>query len=1018
MPNIKIWSQILNMDDFIGTFPGGTAQGDECSIPDVYGRAIQFRLALKDSHEQKISTNEVNVWRGLITLLALQNYYDFPIEWEKVALSEGKDVFSKSLKLIPSNFSIFSQKNQQWNGTDFYVLKWNTGDGTADDICLYSPATLLYPVADWREKFPKFLNVEWFDQGGFIAPEQVLLESDKKIVAFWLGNIIQQIQSEVNEYPDNEMALMVVRLCNRYLEDLGFDLVTNKLVTKDLSSLALKAFSANNDELKPALGVLSESVEVTLTFDKTTVPAKSLFSDQVCCFYNPADVLFHLCSYKDNYVVTGVDEKDQFCAFLPLHFKMREYCSPYSLAQGISMSKIKKIKNTYIRVKVKLPNEVGMDMVKDYRLVETGPAQKDEAFFYSEDKSSQTGSPQVPLVAVWPNKVCDIWEKYYIMIEDNYRYGSLEVADVELESTSKYVVKTKYVPDAIPIALNRDEKQISIGMITLPVIVTREATQADISAEVAVDFGTSSTRVFAKPSGKAKREIFITDDSPLIVISHGNERNMMRDYFIAPLHTPTKETASIEGANGINTHKKVFSIYKRHDNTPRGQIEPIIDGVIYQAQADEKLEDQFGNPYLNHLITDLKWGDTTNRAYYKAFLKQLCLHVMIELYEKDHVNKITWRYALPEIMSPQSKGNVKTVWENDVRQYLEDMTSQIKCDIAQTFETESEAASRYFLYDASGDANAEQGYLVVDIGGGSTDLALWQKTDGDRKMKWHDSVNVAGRSMFTRWVAKYLGDFEKEIDGKKGVFSHMVQDVAAAQAQDDINGARNALVDRILNFYGESLKKVYGEKCDGGEPGEWPLELRTEIVKGVALLMFALGCQSGKLAKEGILAVLDQPGTFVIAVGGQGSQILDWTAHAIENTSVAKKFFELGYKAVRGPKFSRTNIEVQSSNDPKEEVARGLLENWGRSPESNLEESLKKKAKEEQIKVDQLSQEQEYISLFSKFMDEYHKVFVDKYSLPHITEANMRDALNRYTGDGRSSLVRIFMEVFYMKLLT
>lgn len=1016
MPNTEIWSQILNMDDFIGTFPGGSAQGDECSIPDIYGRAIQFRLALKDSHEQKISTNEVNAWRGLITLLALQNYYDFPIEWEKVELPEGEDVFSKSLKLIPSNFSTFSQANRRWNGTDFYVLKWNTGDGTADDICLYSPATLLYPVADWREEFPKFLNVEWFDQGGFIVPEQVLLESDKKIVAFWLGNIIQQIQSEIVENQDNETALMVLHLCNRYLEDLGFDLMTKKLAEKDKSSLKLKALSAD-DEVRSALGMLNESVEVSLTFGETTVPAKSLFSDQVCCLYNPAGNPFHLCGYKDNYVVTGADKEDRLYAFLPLHFEMRKYCSPYSLTQEISMSKIKKSDNTYIRVKVRLPNGVGMDMVKDYRLVETGPAQKDEAFFYPEGKPSQTGSPQIPLVAVWPNKVCDIWEKYYIMIEDNYRYGSLEVADIELDGKSKYVVKTKYVPDAIPIALNSGGKQISIGMITLPVIATREATQADISAEVAVDFGTSSTRVFAKPSGKAKREIFITDGSPLIVISNGNERNIMRDYFIAPLHAPTEETASIEGANGINTHKKVFSIYKRHDNTPRGQIEPIIDGVIYQAQADEKLEDQGVKPHLNHLITDLKWGDTINRGYYKAFLKQLCLHVMIDLYERDHVNKITWRYALPEIMSPQSKEAVKGVWQNDVREYLEDMTSQIKCDIAQTFETESEAASRYFLYDAPGDANAEQGYLVVDIGGGSTDLALWQKTDGDRKMKWHDSVNVAGRSMFTRWVAKYLKDFEKEIDGKKGVFYHMVQDVAAAQAQDDINGARNALVDRILNFYGESLKKVYGEKCDGGEPGEWPLELRTEIVKGVALLMFALGCQSGKLAKEGILAVLDQPGTFVIAVGGQGSQILDWTAHAIENTSVAKKFFELGYTAVRGPRFSRTNIEVQSSNDPKEEVARGLLVNLGRSPENNLEENLKKKAKGDQIKVDHLSQEQEYTSLFSKFMDEYHEVFADKYSLPNITEANMRDALNRYTGDGRSSLVRIFMEVFYMKLL-
>lgn len=1000
MSNVEIWDQVLEIDNLISTFPGGSVQGDECSIPDVYGRAIQFCLGLKKAYTNVVSTEEVDVWRGLITLLALQDYYNFPIEWEEVNLQEDGNVFGESLKLVPSDFSIFSQPDRKWDGTVFYVLKWVKNNEISHDICLYSPATLLYPIADWRKEFPEFLDIEWFDQkGSFKAPEQVLLESDKKIVAFWLENMIRTIQPMVDPQGSNQMALMILGHCNQYLADLRV-----ALTKKDRLSLKPKSLS-EDPKKKSVLGGLINSVEVTLHFDQD-VSAKKLFSDQVCCFYNLEKNPFHLCSYKNNYIVKGKDGDEPLYAFLPLNPEMRKYCSRFGLAEGISMSQIKKGEDVYIRVRVSLFDEIGMDMMKDYRLIEEGEAQKNEAFFYAGGRTAQNGSNQLPLIAIWPNTICDIWKRYYIMIEDNYRYGSLEVADVELERQSKYVVKTKYVPDVIPIVLSRDGKKISIGIITLPMTVTGTKAQANISAEVAVDFGTSSIRVFAKASSaEKKREIFITDDSPLVVFSCGNKQTIMRDYFIAPTYAPAKEPSAKEN------YKKVFSIYKRNDYMLGEKIEPIVDGIIYQAQADERLEDNSGAPHLSRLITNLKWGDMTKRVYYKAFLKQLCLHAISDLYEKYHVNKITWRYALPEIMSQESKDVIREVWQNDIKEYLENMTNTalIKCDVAQSFETESEATSRYFLYDAPGNANAEQGYLVVDIGGGSTDLALWQGTDGNREMKWHDSVNVAGRSMFTRWVAVYLKDFERVIYDSTGTFANMVRDVNSVQSQNEINGTRNALVDRILNFYGESMRTVYKEKCDGGEPGEWPLELRTEIIKGVTLLMFALGCQIGKLANAGTLTVLDQPGTFVVAVAGQGSQILKWTEFAINNESVSKKFFELGRKAVKGFKSSRVSVAVKLSDDPKEEVARGLLEDLGRRQEGKPEENPKI--------MDQFAQEQEYMDLFAKFINEYRKVFGDKYLLPIITTADMTDALHRYTGDGRSSLVRVFMEVFYMKLL-
>ena len=39
MPSSEIWKPVSHMDDIIKDLPGGAVQGDDCSIPDVYGKA-------------------------------------------------------------------------------------------------------------------------------------------------------------------------------------------------------------------------------------------------------------------------------------------------------------------------------------------------------------------------------------------------------------------------------------------------------------------------------------------------------------------------------------------------------------------------------------------------------------------------------------------------------------------------------------------------------------------------------------------------------------------------------------------------------------------------------------------------------------------------------------------------------------------------------------------------------------------------------------------------------------------
>lgn len=986
-----MWTSVQNIGSVLEDVPIKAVEGDECSIPDVYGKAIQFHLALKQDYNGLKNEREVNTWRGLITLLALQKYYDFPLVWKSVSMPTDENLLCDSLKFIPEHFSIFADPVQQWDGRTFHVLTWKKSENTSVDLFLYSPATLVYPVADWPSVFSQLPEIEWFDrENGFIAPESVLGESDKKIMAYWLGQTINMVQRKGER--DNPSKQMVLGHLNQYLKDLHVN-----LTPKDLLSFRQVPINGNA-EMSAALDALNYTVEVTLHFGNDRIPANRLFSDQICYFKNSEYDIFRMCSCRGNYQVDG---EDNLYAFLPLNSDMRKYCGSFNLAAGVTMTCIrkgKKDKADYIRAQINLPDNVGLDLVKDYKMVQCATAKKGEAFSYFDNSLSN----KPPLIAIWPNMICDIWKRYYVMLDDECKAGNLEVADSsELHRTSnKYVVQTNYVPDAIPLVLRynskgQDSQALSIGMISLHTSYISQDANYSVHADVAVDFGTSSTRVFAKIEGvPGKKEISIIDDYPLVVMTYGSEQNIMRNYFVA------KQEASFHQGGNADCEKKIFSIYKRDKVFLKKTASPILDGVIYQAKADEKLEDQSGS-YVNRLMANLKWGDKGTRPYYKAFLEQLCLHVMSLLYQEHQVRDITWKYALPEVMDPTSKDSIQSVWTGDINSYLKSMSDVITCTIAQGYETESNAASKYFLCDKAESANAEKGYLIMDIGGGSTDIALWQGTRGKCDMKWHDSVDVAGHSIFTRWVARCLNNFAALTSEE--TLKKMIAAVTGNVGVNGSNSAQNALVDRILTLYSPTLLAMYKQECDGGSAGHWAVELRRRIIHGVSILFFALGYQVGLLAKEHALKISDRPGTFFIAIGGRGAKILEWTDNACANGPTSQVFFDLGRRAAADGKFP--TIKVQISQDPKSEVARGLLE------DAKMDECLDAGSEDGQ-KLKKSAPKLDYLSLFLQFADEYRNVFGGLYPLPELTADSAEDMLNRYSGD-RGSLINVFMQVLY-----
>ena len=188
-----------------GNPPPAEDSVDGHSMPDVYGKAVQQYISLrKAADRQNFNADSVRTWRGLLTLLALQEYLHLPLDWERVDMREemsaAPNLFFSALKHPPArkNMSLFPQNaDWQWNGAEFYVLRWTQPGKNPMDLLLYSPISLVYPVADWRKIFTYIAREDrrvarFFDSdtGSFRSligsRGPVLQDDESRMVCFWL----------------------------------------------------------------------------------------------------------------------------------------------------------------------------------------------------------------------------------------------------------------------------------------------------------------------------------------------------------------------------------------------------------------------------------------------------------------------------------------------------------------------------------------------------------------------------------------------------------------------------------------------------------------------------------------------------------------------------------------------------------------------------------------------------------------------------------------------------------------
>ena len=935
------WDVYNDMQSACDQIRGSRQKDPGYSTPDVYGRAVQFFLALEQAAKVKdFATEEVNLWRGFLTMLALRNLLDLPLVWKHRKITSG-DALGNALSFPPKeNDQLLYPGNPayQWDGQNFFVLAWEPKGHQPKELAIYSPMTLVYPVADWRNVFKEIPELDKFfnsAESTFRHHMDAVQGGEMNFVHPWLKDMHTQLMED--KTPSSARAVISSHLLQfmQELEDRDSKLAAAKL---PLTPRQYPCYTAHLSNLVPTL---VEAYDI----------GGPVFSEQMCLLKvkEGEGSPFECCEYPANYEISGTLESGvKLYAFLPIHAGRRSECCGNGLAQNMSLS----IRNVvvggenkqYIHASTSMRSLPDIKLERDFILREEDTGEVNTAVFYrnlnNEDVVLTRDS--WPLISVWPPTLDANWKQYYIMRYDSegncLRVSGEPGLSAEAEKSdgtdkvqmgyNSRVIKTSYVPDAIPIVrLRRNaegkltENGTEVGMVT-PVRGT--PVDGTGSAIVAVDFGTSSTRVFYRLVGDSEdaKEIVVAKEEPLEVTTYtykdeskmkricSGKLEIMSESFVAPIEPEDDET--------------LFSIFRRSVGGNMTHISPLLDGIIYQPAG--KVEPDS----TQDLITDLKWNGNTSHPYYIAFMQQLCLHVMTHLYQKHQIRKIEWRYALPRVMAASDRQAMALTWKSDVLSFL----SQVSGDtISHTVTepptpggtqpslpvlSESIAASRYFDKHWGRQVNPLKGYIVVDIGGGSTDVALWQRPIGRPApiaLKWHSSVRVAGRNLLTKWIEKYINTMS---DGIRDNLMDTINTGNFSRHPDPT--AKRALVDRLLTIHSQALLANYQANIAMQTNG-WGVNLRNKITQGVALLMFSLGYQMGTLMKAGRYKVPAGPGSFTICFGGRGSNILNWSSCGpVEQ----REFFQRGIAAA-GANWPRLSLTTITSNNPKCEVSLGLL---------------------------------------------------------------------------------------------
>jgi hypothetical protein len=375
---------------------------------------------------------------------------------------------------------------------------------------------------------------------------------------------------------------------------------------------------------------------------------------------------------------------------------------------------------------------------------------------YSVDNSDQVmplpTTPSVPAMAVWPDFEDASWRSHIAV----YVGGSAPDATLKLnaapvgpggvvhrattldgtQKSSRIWESTEPLAGFVLTEHRPDGRGAEVGLV-LASFLRLEPVDRESSLDVSVDFGTSNTVLAYTARDTGKKLLGINGRSCLLT-SSVNDR-----------------------------YSEAFT----RGFYPEGPIEqPFVTalkdqqaGVSFlEGKLDYQLVVQVDATDAPTMVANVKWGTTGGTADelpMKAFLTHVVRLLMAQA-RADCYHKVNLRWSYPLALPSPVKVAMRSFWTTLNRQFCD--PAVVTLTVGKDGITESDAVCRQLahLEPVVNHVQSEAVTVMIDVGGGSTDIGIWSES----KLLEQISAKLAGNDILDRHIlrsATFLESFEK-----------------------------------------------------------------------------------------------------------------------------------------------------------------------------------------------------------------------------------------------------------------
>jgi hypothetical protein len=898
-------------------------------IPSPWARPIALGSRLIET-DQPAYRAAVGEWRGLLTVLALARWRELKLLFQSIPWSDGahRSPFIEAVaKLAP--------RETLAPGFDWRQVCVIVVDGVT--LGITSPATLVCPAADYDAS--ALSGIHWVQHGRLVDPLKKLSALERGVVRQWLqrlgatlglaaqrGPLWAAISRAIQEFvadlagpapmidvPDDVGAAADLRQrleapaaipvpfpfnsdvwlrtdrggSRRVLLVPGAD----EVATLGLGDLvfwrtqALRDVVAPRPPARPALpaGVESWSVDQIFEDNLIVVPQANAFPGA----RQPAG--------GETVRDPDGDSARTLGMLLPLRPRMLEVFSPERLASSLRIASDGGAITVYFDADLESDSGAPGQRVTLSRR-------------YSGDAIVKRSS--LPVIEVWPNMRREGWKSYYAYIK----------ADPRESFTGTPVVADKVaVPDLRRLADPSGEGDVEITrMAQFPEAIRCEVHSRGATGllllnaplevrsglerkwRVGVDFGTSGTVVYRAEGEQEPQPLRLPSRLLAVTGANPGKRTAVDRDFVPTTEVPLRSSDD-------SADHAILSVFAEHPGISDFRGRPLLDGRIYFVRFAQKFEPQSTGVHAN-----LKWGEKRERELSQVFLQQLCMHISAEA-ALEGITEIEWHFSYPSSFSGHDIASFTSIWEH-LTVECRKVTGIRSSPPGPRAVIESVAVAAYYANRHK--APIVNGIACVDIGGGSSDIAVWQDGGTDLGLHLHSSVRLAARDLFSGALQRNL-DILTAID--PGLDLSVLQDQRFTANRPAFYSA----LDAFLQAHGNALLEALLNQSKNPRVERFLDLLRT----GLGGLLYYVGM----LVRYGITEGLLTPHLPDLYIGGNGSKILHWACNGRFQkqhpfVTELKRLFVLAYGADADavadllPEFS-----LVLSSLPKSEVAYGLV---------------------------------------------------------------------------------------------